>query len=117
MALIDLTGTNVEPVFLGSGGYLSDPGPFELFVDEQVRDMADNHGSLFRGPRSYFFEAQFTLRDPAAREHRERMICELLSRDTEISEVLLYEATDWLHTLPLDDPDFCSHAFTTRCRP
>jgi hypothetical protein len=43
------------------------------------------------------------------------MICELLSRRTDIREVLLYEATDWLHTLPLDDPDYCSHAFTERC--
>jgi len=117
MALIDLTGTNVEPVFLGSGGYLPDAGPFAMFVDEQIHDMADNHGSSFHGPRSYFFEAQFTLRDPAAREHRERMICELLSREEEIREVLLYEATDWLHTLPLDDPDYCGHAFITRCRP
>jgi hypothetical protein len=45
------------------------------------------------------------------------MICELLGRDGEIGEVLLYEATDWLHTLPLDDPDYCSHAFTARCPP
>lgn len=117
MALIDLTGTRIEPVFLGSGGYLPEPAPFEMFVDEQIVDMADNHGSSFRGPRSYFFEAQFTLRDPAAREHRERMICELLGRQGEIGDVLLYEATDWLHTLPLDDPDYCSHAFTTRCAP
>jgi hypothetical protein len=117
MALIDLSGTRVEPVYLGSGGYLPDAGPFEMFVDEQIRDMAGNHGSAFRGPRSYFFEAQFTLRDPSAREHRERMICELLSRQGEIGEVLLYEATDWLHTLPLDDPDYCSHAFVERCAP
>ncbi|MBL8850267.1 MAG: hypothetical protein JNG89_11310 [Planctomycetaceae bacterium] len=117
MALVDLTGTRVEPVFLGSGGYLPDPRPFEMFVDEQIGDLAGNRGSLYRGPRSYFFEAQFTLRDPAAREHRERMICELLSRKGEISEVLLYEATDWLHTLPLDDADYCSHAFISRCAP
>lgn len=117
MALIDLTGTRIEPVFLGSGGYLPDSGPFTMFVDEQIRDMRDNRGSSFRGPRSYFFEAQFTLRDPAGREPRERMICELLSHKGEIGEVLLYEATDWLHQLPLDDPDYCSHTFTARCAP
>jgi len=115
MALIDLSGTRIEPVFLGSGGYLPDAAPFSMFIDEQIRDMAGNHGSAFHGPRSYFFEAQFTLRDPKTRGQRERMICELLSRTNDIREVLLYEATDWLHTLPLDDPDYCSHAFTEHC--
>lgn len=118
MAMIDLAGTNVEPVFLGSGGYQPDEAPFKLFIDEQIRDLADQRGSGYRGPRSYFLEAQFTLRAAdaaAARANRERMICELLSRRADIGEVLLYEATDWLHTLPLDDPDYCSHAFTERC--
>jgi hypothetical protein len=120
MAMVDLTGTGIEPVFLGSGGYLPDDGPFQLFLDEQIRDLSDNRGSTFRGPRSYFFEAQFTLRAPnpqEARRHRERMICEMLGRRDDIGEVLLYEATDWLHSLPLDDPDSCSHAFTLRCVP
>lgn len=120
MALVDLTGTKIEPVFLGSGGYQPDFPPFRLFVDEQIRDLAGNRGSSFQGPRSYFFEAQFTLRAAnleEARNHREQMICELLSRRENIGEVLLYEATDWLHTLPLDDPDYCSHAFTERCLP
>lgn len=118
MAMVDLSGTEIEPVFLGSGGYLPDVTPFEMFVDEQIDDLADNRGSSFTGPRSYFFEAQFTLRandKEAARKHREQMICHLLSHNQAIREVLLYEATDWLHTLPLDDPEYCSHAFTERC--
>lgn len=118
MAMVDLSGTCIEPVFLGSGGYLPEFAPFRLFVDQQIDDLADNRGSQFRGPRSYFFEAQFTLRAAnaeEARKHREQMICELLSRKADIRDVLLYEATDWLHTLPLDDPDYCSHAFTERC--
>ncbi|MFN0198694.1 MAG: hypothetical protein ACKVT0_18255 [Planctomycetaceae bacterium] len=118
MAFVDLTGTNIEPVFLGSGGYLPDMTPFSMFVREQIEDLRENRGSTYRGPRSYFFEAQFTLRAADledARKHREKMICHLLNQTGEIGEVLLYEATDWLHTLPLADPDYCSHAFTERC--
>lgn len=120
MAMVDLAGTRIEPVFLGSGAYQPDDAPFRLFIDEQIRDLAENRGSNFRGPRSYFLEAQFTLRAAnlaEARQNRERMICELLSRKDDIRDVLLYEATDWLHTLPLDDPDYCSHGFTERCKP
>jgi len=120
MAMVDLSGMRIEPVFLGSGGYLVEDSPFRMFVDEQILDLADQRHSNFRGPKSYFFEAQFTLRaaDRAdARRQRERMICELLSRRDDIGEVLLYEATDWLHSLPLDDPDYSSHAFTERCGP
>ncbi|MDA0832084.1 MAG: hypothetical protein O2955_03790 [Planctomycetota bacterium] len=118
MAMVDLTGTDIEPVFLGSGGYQPDMTPFAMFVDEQIDDISENRGSDYRGPRSYFLEAQFTLRAAdreEARRHRERMICHLLSHSQDIREVLLYEATDWLHTLPLNDPDYCSHAFTATC--
>lgn len=117
MALVDLRQTKVEPTFLGSGGSTPDIVPLRLYLDRQIEDMSQNRGSQFRGPRSYFFEAQFTLRaadQKDARAHRERMILEMLSRKADIREVLLYESTDWLHTLPLDDPDYCSHAFTTR---
>ncbi len=119
MAMVDLAGTRIEPVFLGSGGYQPDDAPFRMFIDDQIRDLAENRGSNYRGPRSYFLEAQFTLRAAnldEARRNRERMICELLSRKDDIREVLLYEATDWLHTLPLDEPDYCSHRFTERCK-
>lgn len=117
MALVDLTGTRVEPVFLGSGGYSPDREPFALFVREQIADMQDNRGSQFRGPRSYFYEGQFTLRASdlnAARRDRELMIRHLLSQKNEIAEVLLYEAADWLYFMPLSDPDLCGHGFLDR---
>ena len=62
MAMVDLSGTDVEPVFLGSGAYAQEPQTFQMFVQECVADLADNRGSSFRGPRSYFYEGQFTLR-------------------------------------------------------
>ena len=117
-ALIDLQGLSVEPTFFGSGGYLPGMSPFELYVRECSTDLATNRGSEFRGPRSYFFEAQNTLRATdlaAARREREEMICHLLSRREEIDEVILYEAADWLHFMPLSDPDLCGHGFVDRC--
>jgi hypothetical protein len=114
MAMVDLSGTRVEPVFLGSGAYQADRAPFEMFVREQIADLADNRGSSFRKPRSYFYEGQFTLRaaDPAdARKYREATILHLLSQKDDIGEVLLYEAADWLYFLPLSDPTLCGHGF------
>lgn len=108
MAMVDLRGTRVEPVFLGSGGYVPDRAPFELFVQEQIRDLADNRGSRFRGPRSYFYEGQFTLRANDAgetRKQRDQMIQFMLSRKDDIREVLLYEAADWLYFVQLSEPD------------
>ena len=117
-ALIDLHGLSVEPAFFGSGGYLPGMSPFELYVRECSADLANNRSSEFRGPRSYFFEAQNTLRAtdlPAARLEREKMICHLLSQREEIGEVILYEAADWLYFMPLADTDLCGHAFVDRC--
>lgn len=114
MALVDLTGTRVEPVLLGSGASQPDRAPFELFVRELIADLSDNRGSQFRGPRSYFYEGQFTLRatDLAdARKFRESTIRHLLSHRGDIGEVLLYESADWLFFLPLSDPDLCGHSF------
>ena len=108
MAMVDLHGTRVEPVFLGSGGYLPEQGPFELFVKEQIADLADNRGSAFRGPRSYFYEGQFTLRANDAgetRKRRDEMMRFLLSQKGEIGEVLLYEAADWLYFVQLSEAD------------
>jgi hypothetical protein len=116
-AMIDLSGLSVEPAFLGSGGYLPGMPPFELYLRECVADLADNRGSTFRGPRSYFFEAQTTLRaaDPAAaRRSREEMICHLLAQQADIGEVILYEAADWLYYFPLSDLDLCGHEFLER---
>lgn len=117
MAMVDLRGTRVEPVFLGSGAYQTDRAPFEMFVREQIADLAENRGSTHRNPRSYFYEGQFTLRtsDPAdGRKQREAIIRHLLSHKEDIGEVLLYEAADWLYFLPLSDPDLCGHGFLDR---
>ncbi|MFN0052074.1 MAG: hypothetical protein ACKV0T_07780, partial [Planctomycetales bacterium] len=107
MALVDLRGTRAEPVFLGIR-FLPDMEPLRLFVQESLADMADNHGSRFRGSRSYFYEAQETLRNnapPTAQADREARIRYLLSQRGEIGEVILYEAADWTYYLPLSDPE------------
>jgi hypothetical protein len=116
MTLLDLSGLRTEPVFLGVR-YLPDPAPFDLFVDEVVADLRDNRGSLFRGPRSFFYEAQETLRATdaeGARRGREDRIRRLLSRTDDIDEVILYEAADWLYYLPLSDPGQCGHGYLDR---
>ena len=79
---------------------------------------ASNRGSSFQGPRSYFYEAQFTLRAKdraAARREREEVICHLLAQKQDINEVILYEAADWTYYLPLSDPEICGHGFLDRC--
>lgn len=118
-AMIDLQGMSIEPAFLGSGGYLPGEKPFELYVRECIADLANQRGSSYRGPRSYFFEAQTTLRATdlaAARREREAMICHLLAQRADIGEVILYEAADWLYFFPLSDPDLCGHKYLERCR-
>lgn len=121
MAMVDLTVLSIEPVFLGSGGYIDDSPPFELHVRESILGLANNLASSFHGPRSYFFEAQFSLRhsDPEqlvkARATRERMICHLLNQQSEINEVILYEAADWLYMMDLNDPDLVGHHFLDKC--
>jgi len=116
IAMADLHGLRVEPVFLGIRS-LPDMEPFKLFVRECIADMADNHGSSFRGPRSFFYEGHETLRitdKNAARRGREERICHLLSQKDDINEVILYEAAAWVE-LPLSDPDLCGHGFLDRC--
>ena len=106
MAMLDLTGLRVEPVFLGIR-YIPDDGPLNLFVDECIKDMKRNHGSSFRGPRSFFYEAQETLRGDnreQASHRRDEIIRTLLAKREDIGEVLLYEAADWTSYLPMDDP-------------
>ena len=117
MTLLDLTGLSVEPVFLGIR-FAPDQGPFESFLRESLADLADNRGSRFRGPRSFFYEAQETLRtkwESPLQRKRERIICDLLGRKEEINEVILYEAADWTHRLLLNDPDICGHGYLDRC--
>ncbi len=117
MAMVDLEGLPTEPVLFGVRG-MPDPEPFQLFLRESFADLADNHGSSFRGPRSFFYEAQETLRAEdreAARRRREAIICEVLSHPDEAADVILYEAADWLFLLPFSDPELCGHAFLDRC--
>ena len=118
MAMVDLRGLSVEPALLGSGGYLPEIPPVSLFVRECLADLMGNRGSKFRGPRSYFYEGQSTLRaadQVAARRAREEMICHLLAQRGEIGEVILYEAADWLYFMSLSDADLCGHRFLDRC--
>ncbi len=117
-AMVDLSGLSIEPAFMGSGGYLPGAAPFELYVREYIADLAGNHGSKFRGPRTYFYEGQTTLRatdQAAARKGREAIICHLLKQQNDINEVILYEAADWLYFLSLTDVDLCEHRFLDRC--
>jgi hypothetical protein len=105
MAMIDLTGLRAEPVFLGLR-HMPDPEPVKVHLDAFVSDQSDNHGSNFRGAKSFFYEAQETLRakdKQAAQKRREEIIRELLAREA-INEVILYEAADWTYYLPIDDP-------------
>jgi len=116
MAMVDLSGLAAEPVFLGTR-FMPDQGPLDLFVRQCLVDMADNHGSSFRGPRSFFYEGHETLRAKdreAARRRREEIICYLLSFRKDIGEVILYEAARWTYDLPLSVPDLCSHGFLDR---
>jgi hypothetical protein len=105
MSMVDLSGLRVEPVFLGLR-HAPDPAPVKLQLDTYLANQSDNHGSAFRGPKSFFYEAQETLRakDKAAvQKRREEIIADLLARE-QINEIILYEAADWLYYLPLDDP-------------
>ncbi len=111
MAMVDLSDLSIEPAFLGIR-YLPDQGPLDVFINQYIDDLADNRGSRFRGPRSFIYEAQYTLRAAdrkAARKRREEIIRYLLSRKDDIGEILLYEAADWTYYLPLSDPDIHGH--------
>ena len=113
MAMVDLTGLAVEPVFLGIR-YAPDAAPLDLYLRENFRSMAGNRGSIFRGPRSFFYEAQETLRvkdKGEIRKKREDIIRKLLSHQDEIAEVILYEAADWTYFLPLSDPLQCGYDY------
>jgi len=111
MTLVDLTGLRTQPVLLGFRN-LPDEGPARLQLDAYLSDQADNHGSSFRGPKSFFYEAQESLRaedKSAATMRRKQIIHDVLERE-EISEVILYESADWTYYLPMEDP----HAFVEK---
>lgn len=119
MGMLDLTGLKAEPVFFGVRD-IPDPSTFDIYFDESIRDFSNNRGSQFQGPRSFFFEAQYTLRGPGkdyelARKKRESLICKILSFREEVKEVILYEACDWLYKLPFSDPDLSGNYFIERC--
>lgn len=116
MAMLDLSGLATEPVLFGVRD-IPEQGPFRIHLRESLRDLEGNRGSSYRGPRSFFFEAQYTLRrqdHEAARAEREALICEVLAHE-EIGEVILYESADWLYYLPLGDPDYSGNYFLERC--
>lgn len=117
MAMVDLTGLKTEPVFFGVRD-IPDAKTFDIYFEESLRDFSHNRGSGFSGPRSFFYEAQYTLRGKdheQARKGREELICKVLSFDEEVNEVILYEACDWLYKLPFSDPDLAGHYFIERC--
>jgi len=118
MAMVGLNGLRTEPVFLGIR-MLPEMEPFKLYVRECIADMADNHGSSFRGPRSYFYEGHETLRTTdkdLGRRGREERICHLLEQHADINEVILYEAAAWVQ-MPRSDADLCGHGFLDRRAP
>ena len=105
MTMVDLTGLRSEPMFLGLRD-LPDRKPVELFVERYQSNQAENHGSSFSGPKSFFYEAQYTLRfanKEVASARREEIIRNLLNQP-DIEEVILYEAVNWIYGLPIDDP-------------
>lgn len=105
MSMVDLSGLRVEPVLLGFRA-LPDPAPAKLQLDTYLANQSDNHGSMYRGAKSFFYEAQETLRakdKEGAQKRREEIIQAVLARE-QINEVILYEAADWTYYLPLNDP-------------
>jgi len=117
MDMIDLTDLRTEPVLFGVRD-IPAMAPFRVYLQESLRDLADNRGSSYRGPRGFFFEAQYTLHRKDydnARAEREVIICEALSHTGEINEVILYESADWLYSLPFTDLDLSGNYFIERC--
>jgi len=115
MAMVDLTGLRVEPVFHGTR-MAPDLDPLRAYVRACIADLADNRGSSFRGPRAFFYEGHETLRSPRGRKIREDVIGYLMSHPRDVREVILYEAAAWLYSLPLDDADLCGHGFLDRLK-
>jgi hypothetical protein len=105
LALLDLSGTKVEPVLLGVGAFVSPP-VLDRYLREALKDLAGNRGSGFAGPRGIMFEGQYGLKDERGREAREHSMCRMLAQSGEIGQVILYEAADWAYRLPWNGFDF-----------
>jgi len=117
MAMVDLTGLQTEPVLFGIRD-VPDSAPFQVHVEANIADLKGNRGSSYRGPRSFFFEAQYSLRRKdydVARREREALICNVLSYKDDVGEVILYEAADWLYYLSFSDRDLSGNYFLERC--
>lgn len=106
MTMVDLRGLRTEPTYLGIR-YLPETEPLELFLTECDADLRNNRGSSYQGPKSIVYEAQATLRhdDQEMATRRRQEIIQQMLRRKDIDEVLLYEAIDWLYSLPLDGSD------------
>ena len=115
--MVDLTGLKTEPVLFGVRD-MPDPVPFDVYFQASLTDLETNRGSTFRGPRSFFFEAQYSLRRKdydMARVEREALICKVLAHKEEVGEVILYEAADWLYYLSFSDTKLSGNYFIERC--
>ncbi len=111
MTMVDLNGLNIEPMILGYRGN-PDKGPRQIYLKEFLEDLRIKHD--YKGPYSFFYEAQETLRTPAKynpQEKREAIIKELLANPDDIKEVILYEAADWIQYLPLQDKIHGQHGY------
>ena len=114
MAMVDLSGLSIEPVFLGIR-YAPDDGPLNAFVDRYIEFLDGNLGAGYSGPKSFFYEAQETLRAKGTerertRMRREKIIRDLLARD-EIDEIILYESADWIFNVPISDRHAYGYGF------
>ena len=92
-------------MLLGTGPFV-DPKVLKTYLDAALRDLEDNMGSNFRGPKGIMYEGQWTLKDEKGKAAREAAMREMLSRAGEIGEVIVYEAADWTYRLPWDGFDF-----------
>lgn len=108
MTLLDLSGTNLAPVLLGVGAFVSPP-VLDRYLDDALRDLKGNQGSSYRGPLGIMYEGQYGLKDDKGREAREAAMCRMLARPGQIGEVILYEAADWTYRLPWDGFAFLDH--------
>jgi hypothetical protein len=106
ITLTDLDGLSVEPVFFGVR-VLVDKGPFDLYLQKSIADLADNRGSKSNAQqKSIFFEAHETLRIKGDQptERFKEMVRAMLNQP-EIDEVILYESAVWLYRMDLFGPE------------